>query len=181
TPFAFLGLYPTCSLVLIEESVSSKIDLPEDDPYSIKLMIEFLYKGNYTPMKDQKVFESFDFCDPKNILKTHISLYALGDKYGIPTLSHRAAWRLFADLDRDFNGANPEIVLYCVPRIYSSTPENDRTLRDCVVERVMNHSHIIDLHENSKRQLMEHINNVKDFREDLFGAFLKAKRIVNEI
>ncbi|KAL8697274.1 MAG: hypothetical protein Q9201_007204 [Fulgogasparrea decipioides] len=62
----------------------------------------------------------------------------------------------------------------------SLTPENDRTLRDDAVERVMNLSNILGLQETRKRQLMEHIHNVKDFRGDLFLAFLKAQRLLFE-
>ncbi|KAL9592454.1 MAG: hypothetical protein Q9179_006704, partial [Wetmoreana sp. 5 TL-2023] len=60
-----------------KESTASRIDLSENDPCYITLMIDFLYTQNYDPTTSGIC--SFKLTDTHNIPQTHLSIQALGD------------------------------------------------------------------------------------------------------
>lgn len=130
--------------------------------------MDFLYTQSYKTENDSKEVASFSH--PKNIFVAHVSLYALGDKYQIPALCTFSAnqfhW-LISSEPRVFQ------LLMCVPLIYSSTPETDRRLRDLVVAELTHRSNDIAAEPGSNKVMLEHVNDIPQFRQDVVQGLLK--------
>ncbi|KAL9598110.1 MAG: hypothetical protein Q9179_004035 [Wetmoreana sp. 5 TL-2023] len=136
-----------------KESSASKIELPEDDPYLIGLMLEFLYTQTYTP-DDKASCNRVDPEDPKYIPKVHISLYALGDKYAIPALCHEAVKQLRAR--------------------FKSNPNAAETLANLAVKQLARHSTVILVDRKLKKLMLKLVHDVQELREDIALEFLIA-------
>lgn len=154
--------------------MTSKIDLPEDDPYLVQLMLDYLYTGRYNALNAAawEGQEAFDSQNPKNVYKIHVLLYALADKFSMPTLRSNAARCFGMDIDLDDDG---EGLLNVVPCIYDSTPESDRTLRDSAMERFSKIADIIYGGDETRAQLLELVHDIKQFGQDVLSALIKAK------
>ncbi|KAL8993746.1 MAG: hypothetical protein Q9169_006112 [Polycauliona sp. 2 TL-2023] len=91
-----------------KETITSTINLPEDNAAHIRMMLEFLYTWSYDLLNvsekdktenpgdnEDNVNDNNDDDDDQHrkiaILDTIISLYALGDKYDIPRLRDHTA------------------------------------------------------------------------------------------
>lgn len=90
--------------------------------------MEFLYTQEISLTINDDKLSIFDADNEfRYYSKTLVSLYALGDKYDIPTLCTYVV-ELF---ERDIRvGDVVEKLLHCVPEIYSLVPDHDRTLRE---------------------------------------------------
>lgn len=66
-------------------------------------------------------------------LLTHVKMYAIGDEYDIKDLKDEALWK-FEQAMKAKKGHIGELtsLLEVIPAIYTTTPENDRGLRDLV-------------------------------------------------
>lgn len=94
-------------------------------------MVYFLYHGHYNSRtKTQDGREDAT-------LEQHALMYALADKYEIPTLKNFASERFaFACLD----SSQTEDFSLVIKTVYCSTPEEERGLRDIVVSTlILNH------------------------------------------
>ena len=69
-------------------------------------------------------------------LIVNASMYALGDKYDVPPLKDLARGRFAADTKIQWNS---EDILELVDVVYNTTPETDRSLRDCMREMLREH------------------------------------------
>ncbi|KAH7625221.1 hypothetical protein SMAC4_12941 [Sordaria macrospora] len=134
-----------------KEAQEGKIDLPEDDPRLVHIMVHYLYHFDYDVQLQQER-SGFDGLEMDgygtnvngpvaDTLLTHAKIYALAEKYlvrGLKAVALRkfkAAATVSLDID-DFLGA--ALV------VYESTIEDDRGLRDVVVETFYKHSKWLD-------------------------------------
>ncbi|KAL8793648.1 MAG: hypothetical protein Q9195_003800 [Heterodermia aff. obscurata] len=98
--------------------LSDIIDLSDFDHDSedISRMLSFLYNSQYPY--------------PAGSLAVHVNLYAMGDIFNLPRLSKYAKSKFKDSLTRI---SDQKAFLRLIPRIYNSTPEPDRGLRDAAV------------------------------------------------
>jgi len=68
--------------MLVQEAATGVINLEDDDPDAVKLMLKFLYTGDYPY---------------HNELCTAVEIYVLADKYDLPTLARIVAERFKKD------------------------------------------------------------------------------------
>ncbi|KAL8690276.1 MAG: hypothetical protein Q9218_004242 [Villophora microphyllina] len=102
----------------------------------------------------------------------HISLYALGDKYDIPTLcSH--AFEQFDKLLRPHK-KNLTLLLQLVPYIYESTSSNHSDMRNFAIKHIVLQSKGIFEDEDYKDTFLDLVGYVEGFRDDICLGFLKA-------
>lgn len=113
-------------------------------------MLEFLYTQRCdlsTTFLGDEVGD-YDDGDDKDCkmrsLEDIIALYALGDKYGIPSLCQYASHdfqKTICDLrDTPLRQSIPDILLGCIPQVYTSTLDSNRTLKDVLVKEMI-HGH----------------------------------------
>ncbi|KAL9008820.1 MAG: hypothetical protein Q9173_006097 [Seirophora scorigena] len=155
-----------------QESQSSRIELVDDQACHVSLMLDFLYTQIY-PGRDAFTFsELFDVYGPRFVLRTHVSLYVLGDKYGIPMLCTHAA----ASFAERAESANTADFLKCIPLIYSSVPDSSSDpLRKVVVAEITSRAYNITTSEELANAVRELLHSIEGFREDVcFGLLQKC-------
>ncbi|KKA19475.1 BTB/POZ domain protein [Rasamsonia emersonii CBS 393.64] len=114
------------------ETSSNTIDLNDDDPYAVEAMLQHLYDMEYSNMQHPGL--SVELFDAK--------VYAIGEKYGIPSLKIDARRMFAAQLKYGWEGVDfPS----SIAEVYASTPATDRGLRDIVTE--VSCEHLKDLLE----------------------------------
>lgn len=94
-------------------------------------MLDFLYTQTY------------DLSTTFPPLEDIIALYALGDKYAISSLCQHASYdfeKTIRNLRSPYPHSSHNILLSCIPQLYSSTPDSDHTLKDLLVEEII-HRH----------------------------------------
>ena len=118
-------LYAACTNGF-QESVSSVVELPEDNPWAVELMIMFLYSGTYSI--EGGLFH-------KN-LELHVKVHVLADKYDIPRLSDFAIVAYQAELRDATRRGNRFVKAFfrTIPMIYTETPESNVGLRKVAVK-----------------------------------------------
>ncbi|KAL8866173.1 MAG: hypothetical protein Q9174_006455 [Haloplaca sp. 1 TL-2023] len=155
-----------------QESATSHIDLPEDNPVHIEAMLKFLYAMGSRPEIPPIVdFLDFTHAEVKRYLYKEISMYALADKYGIPALCSTAALKVKGCLSRRYD---PRELLFCVPLVYGSTPASDRTLRDTIVHYFERLAPSINGRPKTKARLLRLVHTIEEFREDVVLTMLQA-------
>lgn len=137
-------------------------DEDADDPAMVKQMVYYLYHLDYLPeeqtpgIKDRNGGHVRDARNQPVVgkdgsymykpypeaghLVSHAKMYALGDKYGIPSLKVLALARYKASAKHHWNTAD---FADSIPIIYRSTLDLDKDLREAAVEVV--HEHIKEL------------------------------------
>lgn len=100
------------------------ITLKEDDVHAVEAMLRFLYGSGYDVVNTD---------DPTHLtpILFHIRVYAIADKYDIPTLKLRAQEK-FNNVIMNF--LKTDEFARVIAEIYSTTVPTDRGLRDKVVE-----------------------------------------------
>ena len=116
----------------MQEGQSKRIELKEQNPYLAVRMLRHLYGFDYSGRK----LSLHDEPETSHVseLCTHAQMYALADEYEIKDLKEEALWKFSQTLDA-LEGHDDELktALETVPLIYSTTPDNDRGLRDVIV------------------------------------------------
>lgn len=79
----------------LQESTEGYVTFVDDRAEAVGRMLEFMYKGNYSPSSPE---QSLSIC-------THIDVYELGDKYDIPSLIFLAKDRFDKSLNHRKVGA----------------------------------------------------------------------------
>lgn len=106
----------------LQEQYTGIIDLEDDDPIIVEIMLKYFYTGTY--------FEPVIKNDPANrrievsrsSLQNQVLTYILADKYDAQHLMSLLGQRLRSTLDR---GSTPEEFLAIVPNVYTiPTPAN---------------------------------------------------------
>ncbi|KAL9022026.1 MAG: hypothetical protein Q9185_000767 [Variospora sp. 1 TL-2023] len=149
-----------------QECLTSKVELPDDDPYHIFLLLEFLYGQAYFMWNDTR--NGLDFDDPRYLPRIHIHLYELGDKYHIPELCRVAASCLGSTL----HWTNPQQLLSCVQLIYQRECNVAQVLRGEIISQIISRSADIVEDEEQKERLVKLVHENEHFREELFRAQL---------
>jgi hypothetical protein len=140
------------------------IALPEDSVTVVEKMIEFLYTANYT-VDDTQASPS-----PSN-LTLHAELYAIADKYGLPSLAGEAKSQFLNTTTS--TSWDAQDFLNSIYSIYNLTPESDRGLRDVAINCARSHSR--ELFQGSVRELLQAVSlKVPDFAFDLLGSFIQT-------
>lgn len=62
--------------------------------------------------------------------------------------------------------------LICVPFVYFVVPETGRSLRDLVVQKLLEQTVEIDTEPLTKKLMLRHIHAIEKFREDIFQGLL---------
>ncbi|KAK0113072.1 hypothetical protein ONS95_014778 [Cadophora gregata] len=106
-----------------KEAHTGVIDLDDDDPVAVEIMLKYFYTGKYNePINESKELHLQ--------LQAQVLTYTLADKYDIPTLMGLAEKRFKSTLDQ---GPTPEEYLSVVSDVYTvPTPTN--ALRAIAVE-----------------------------------------------
>ncbi|KAI4176237.1 MAG: hypothetical protein LQ348_006027 [Seirophora lacunosa] len=150
-----------------QESFTSKIDLPDEDPYHVFLLLEFLYRQTYTESvhpDDDRV----DFEDPRYLPKIHLHLFELGDKYDVAGLSRCAAVGFGKALDH----VDLQDLFSCVRLIYVRESNVTQPLRGKIARRFASRFADIASNEQYRNRLVELVHENEVFREELLLAQL---------
>lgn len=134
-------------------------------------MLEFLYTHKYNGILPAS--KNSLYGPSQTVAMTHISLYALGDKYDIPTLCQYSAQKFRGQTVAELSGRE---ILGCVPLIYSSTPSSNRTLRDLAVPIIVGTTGTMNRGSPIWNAMMQHADEIKEFREDLILGLIKKPR-----
>jgi hypothetical protein len=127
-----------------KEAQEGKIDLPDDDPRLVDIMVHYLYHFDYDVQLHGVETDGHRTNDSEpggGALLTHAKVYSLAEKYLIHGLK-AVALRQF----RAATARSPDIddFLPAMEEVYTSTIEDDRGLRDVVVETLCKHSEWLD-------------------------------------
>ncbi|KAL6167145.1 hypothetical protein ACJQWK_06591 [Exserohilum turcicum] len=119
------------------ESNNSTIDLPKDEPAIIKLLIQYLYEGEYDHSLPNEchshIKETARFHDPAEQLVTHTKMYEIADKYNVVGLKDLVIEKFSRACEQFWYDTYFAIAAH---RAYSTTPDNDRGLRDIVCKTI---------------------------------------------
>ncbi|KAF4963040.1 hypothetical protein FSARC_8913 [Fusarium sarcochroum] len=112
-----------------QEASSSTYDLSSHPVEMVQRMVDCLYTGGYSVVKDKPD----DPTPSSSPLSIHVMMYALGDKYNVTELMDVSTKEYSERLGRE---SEFEDFLSSLPDVYSSTPEGSRGLRDAAVNFV---------------------------------------------
>lgn len=143
-----------------KEAQTGTINLEDDDPDAVRMMIHYLYHFDY-PIVDTNV------AVPDITPKLHAKVYALGEKYGIPRLKDLAA-KKFNDTAQ---AVDPEPLLDGIFEAYTSTIDTDRDLRDVAANAVFGRADLLDSPE-----IQEKIQELPQLNMDLLILYRKQQK-----
>lgn len=135
------------------------INLSDHDIEDVCRMLSFMYSSHY-------------LCPEAN-LAAHVGVYAMGNMFDLPRLSQYAKCK-FNDSLTHVSDEDPMTFISLIPRIYESTPESDRGLRDAAV---LNARRKYDYHTANldyKDAFNEVLQSTWPFTKDLLTAFSDA-------
>ena len=112
-------------LTKIQEAESATYDLTSDQHDMVRLMVDYLYTGDYSVDTDQDIQEKTKFISPA--LSTHAVIHSLGDKYDIEGLRNLAIQKYCSALQGSLSVTE---FFSSIPYVYTLTPESSRDLRD---------------------------------------------------
>ena len=130
-----------------QEGQSKHIELEEESPHLVARMLQHLYGFDYS---GHKISIGADE-EPSHVseLHTHVTMYAMGDRYDIEDLKEEALWKFKKAIEAK-KGQVDEFPYFVevIPTVYATTPDSDRGLRDIVVAfGVLNLERMKDLPE----------------------------------
>jgi len=105
-----------------QEAAEGTIELPDDDLPIVEAMLNFLYHFDYQASTSPMIFNA--------------KVYGIADKYNIPTLKSKAIEKSRKSVETCWS---MDDFPHAIREIYSSTPGNDRGLRDLVVKIACEH------------------------------------------
>ena len=150
-----------------QEAENHCIDLPDDDPAAVEAMLEFLYTLKYTVDAPSDCIHDNgeeqllpgsgkgleQLSSPQLVFD--ISMYRVGDKYGIQGLKDLTAEMFATTLGWDTECIDAQALAALIRLIYDSTPESDQGLRHHVLGYAKRHlKHLLAM-EDFKNVLME--------------------------
>ncbi|KAL8645535.1 MAG: hypothetical protein Q9210_006657, partial [Variospora velana] len=127
-----------------QESISGTVSLVEEDPQIIQRLMSFFYTGDYgdLPSIQPSFFFVHEYCDAgtddrrQESLILHCAMYACADRYSVADLKTQAEGK-FQALVVSFWPLKELPTL--IADVYTSTPSNDRGLRDSIVRICSKH------------------------------------------
>ncbi|KAL8690275.1 MAG: hypothetical protein Q9218_004241 [Villophora microphyllina] len=153
----------------------SRINLSEDDPDLVEVMLDFLYTPEFDIVNVLDL--SFDPDDEKYLPRFHFNLHTLGDKYTIPTPCDYAIRALCRNIK---HYANDHEFISSIPYLYDHGPAGDGTLRKLIRKEIRRRSSQISKDRQTKIQLAEIVRQHSGFREDLCSDFLQHAGLVEQ-
>ena len=155
-----------------QEAENHCIDLPDDDPAAVEAMLQYLYTLDCTV--ESHIDYMYDHGEevillvgsdemfrqtPFPQLVFDVSMYHMGDKYGIHGLKGMASEKFAGTLEcyakGPFSSISAQALAVVIRRIYDSTPESDKGLRHHVLGFAKRHlKHLLAL-EDFKMALAE--------------------------
>lgn len=148
--------------------MSSIIDLNNDPPHLVDRMVQFLYHSDYSTLEAGGDAHDKDLKQRRLLL--HVDLYALADRYDIGGLATLARDNYNGRVDF---GADALCAIETIPRIYASTPESNRGLRDIVVRGIKKHSEDVFNVPAAKAQFYEIFLETPQFALDMVSKALE--------
>lgn len=143
------------SLAMIEDPLLAMVSAtmptapatpPTEQPSHFDSSMDLSQKLPDTPMAEQFEQDPFDriMQEPeadveKPHLMTHVAVYALGEKYGIPGLKSLARKKFAHQME--IHLSNPEFAEAC-QEAYESTVDSDRGLRDVIIQTFRAHPNL---------------------------------------
>lgn len=144
---------------MLQEGTTGIIDLPEDDPIAVEVLIKHVYGFEYkSPDQSGEVDESHQ---AHNAMEFHVKAYAIGEKYEAPALK-KFALSEFGELVME--NSSDRSFLRIVAAIYQSSPAEDRGLRDLAVDAVVAHQKALLSDDNNAWEI---VMNLSDFAVDI--------------
>lgn len=152
-----------------------RFDFSQDDPRAVDCLIQYFYRQDYQSgyrglaTKDSSPGETEGTIPPPHLDEDsiddsyptfHVRVYALAEFYEVPALKELALEK-FNKVIQDSSRLGR--LLDGVEEAYESTIEEDRGLRDAVVDFFYNHSDLVD-----EKQVRETIQKTKSLSYDLF-------------
>ncbi|KAI8938337.1 hypothetical protein NX059_005988 [Plenodomus lindquistii] len=152
-------------------SLTGKVDLPEDDPAMIKLLVQYLYEGTYdlpeiTPgpvptlssqfrrkirfITDSHIHAKADaggtgqyarITDINPNMLLNAKMYELGDKYYVIGLQDLSRERFAYSCESSWDSDDFAPAAHYA---FSTTPDTDKGLRDIVVQTVADHMGLLN-------------------------------------
>ncbi|KIL88490.1 hypothetical protein FAVG1_08571 [Fusarium avenaceum] len=148
-----------------KESLERAIDITDFDPTVVEAMLHFMYKFHYTNVSgvSAMVFDA--------------QVYQIADKYGVHALKTYAKDKFGTAIKAGWSMDDFPVAINVV---YTTTPLNDRGLRDLAVE--MSHMNLDEL--TSRDDFCATLRTTPDFAADLvpFRDFqVRRPRLLNPI
>ncbi|KAJ4317373.1 hypothetical protein N0V94_004976 [Neodidymelliopsis sp. IMI 364377] len=147
---------------------SGIFDLPEDEPEVVKLLVQYLYEGEYDPALPLEGEKGTNFnclkCnviplpalngEPKQLLN-HAKMYEIGDKYDVVGLKDLAREKFSRSCKHFWDDP---IFAVAANHAFSTTVEEDTGLRSLVSSTVAEHMELVEKPEIA--QLMAQFNGL---------------------
>ncbi|KAG4257578.1 hypothetical protein FPRO03_13840 [Fusarium proliferatum] len=131
-PFTFRCAYPPNDFTQIGPATGpGRAPLSKKDKKKMKMQSRTAQPSSQRP---ESVPATPNLC-------LHAKVYALGEKYGIEDLKGLALDKFHAEAEHHWQSDN---FLHAIREVYTSTIDEDRTLRDVVVEVVNAHPELLD-------------------------------------
>ncbi len=135
-------------------------------------MLQHLYLQPYIVDLGPDPFWSLNDSWAKTRLHVHAQMYSLGDKYDIPSLKKEAARRFREDVGIPGNRKCETLTLLSVvDKIYTTTPDSDRGLRNFLVQQ------IFQRYNTASKHFVEELDTaleVRQFARDLVALHRKG-------
>ncbi|CAI6062719.1 unnamed protein product [Clonostachys chloroleuca] len=154
-----------------KEAITAEINLPEDDPVAIKIMMNHFYNLNYSDGSETTSETGSALAEAKKFsLLDHAKVYSLAEKYGVPSLKKLAMDKFERQARKDCDGKD---LVDAAVEAYTGTVQDDRGLRDEVVRAITVHMDVLT-HESFR----EAINGL-DIGVDVVLHLQQQGRILN--
>ncbi|CAN9449974.1 unnamed protein product [Alternaria alternata] len=114
-----------------QEAAAAKADLSEDEPEIVKLLVQYLYEGEY----DIKLTDMAHSAQP--VLLVNAKMYEIGDKYDVLGLKQLALAKFSLACETYWESQQFAPAAHYA---FSTTPESDKGLRDIVTKTIADHT-----------------------------------------
>jgi hypothetical protein len=145
-------------LTACQEAVTGVINLEDDDPATVYLMLQFFYTADY---------EVDPECEPSAALSIHAQMFTLADKYDVPALMSLAKQK--------YESLQAKIPLYdCLPSISKvyALPLSGNSLRKYAVQHARVHIKRGLKEEIVRAAIWQVVNEVPEYGFDLLESFV---------
>ncbi|OBT61034.1 hypothetical protein VE03_09604 [Pseudogymnoascus sp. 23342-1-I1] len=157
-----------------KEATTMIINLKDDNPFAVNLMVDFLYTGDYVADIDADEPHRATRSNPDHPstigkLRTHAQLYCLADKYDIKALLEVARLKYQGCLQ---SGNVFNEFLSSIPEVY--LPQASKTLRTVAITYARKYSTASYFKNREGSELKNAIKDTPEFGFDLLEAFITA-------
>ncbi|KAM4065565.1 BTB/POZ domain-containing protein [Hirsutella rhossiliensis] len=157
-----------------QEGHNGVVNLPEDDPRIVRLMVYFFYHLTYPAVSlddaDTAAARQHAFLEKVHHLRVHAMVYALAEKYSVDGLKDLAMRKFEQEVGKHWDSDD---FIQAAEYAYTSTVEGDRGLRNLVVKTFEEH-HSLLRKEDAKAM----VKRVESLAYDLLMAFHMIMRVI---